>query len=361
MTKILVSWLVSGVLCTQLLAAQEAKSGFDLRATLSGQVAVSNVSTEAPRSGSPGTAGFRAVFYPTWKLSGHWSATGAWQLYSRHYFLEGLSDAGEGVTGNLLQATLNYAQVSDKGSILIRAGQLSTAFGSFPLRYDDADNVLIDLPIEYGYDSGPVSTLGVAGAQIDVTRGKWDARAQFANSSPANPRSLFAHDQYGNWAGGSGYTIRQGFRVGVSAYRGPYLNRKNEDFLPGEANPSSLPAHALGLDAQWARGHWNVQGELQKFVMPHKAIPTLSEVAGYAEVKRVLNPRWYLAGRVDFMNAGASGDVQRLEGVAGYRPDRFQLIKIGYEFEHYSLDSESNDKIFAIQIVTTLHRAIALN
>jgi hypothetical protein len=45
---------------------------------------------------------------------------------------------------------------------------------------------------------------------IDANRGKFDGRAQFANSSPAHPRCIFDHDQYGNWAGGGGYTIRQG-------------------------------------------------------------------------------------------------------------------------------------------------------
>src|SRR6202042_767688 len=129
-----------------------------------------------------------------------------------------------------------------KGSVLLRAGQMSTAFGSFVLRYDDAENALVDLPISYGYYYAPVSILGVAGAQIDATRGKFDGRLQFANSSPANPRSIFARDQYGNWAGGAGYTIHQGFRIGVDAYRGPYLSRNYAFFLPGEKNPSALPA-----------------------------------------------------------------------------------------------------------------------
>ncbi|WP_263353853.1 hypothetical protein [Acidicapsa acidisoli] len=361
MIKALALCLLSAVLCPQFIAAQEANSGFDLRATLSGQAAVSSISTETPRSGSSGDAGFRSVFYPTWKINDHWTATGAWQLYSSQYFFGSFSANGYGAKGNLLQATLNYSRISNKGSVLIRAGQLSTAFGSFPLRYDDADNALIDLPIEYGYYSAPVSILGLAGAQIDATRGKWDGRAQFVNSSPVNPRSLFARDQYGNWAGGGGYTIRQGLRVGVSAFRGPYLDRKSKYFFPGEENPSSLPAHALGLDIQWARGHWNVQGELQKFVLPYTAIPTFREQAGYAEVKRVLNPRWYLATRVGYTSANASGKVQSIEATAGFRPDRLQLIKIGYELEHYSEGPYSNENTLAIQIVTSLHRAVARN
>jgi hypothetical protein len=143
--------LVSGVLRPQFLVPQEAESGVDLRATLSGQVAASSVSTEPPTSGSAISAGFRSVFYPTWKLSDHWTITGALQFYSRPYFFADFSTPGYGAKGDILQATLGYSRVSDKGSILIRAGQLSTAFGSFLLHYEDADNALVDLTLEYGY------------------------------------------------------------------------------------------------------------------------------------------------------------------------------------------------------------------
>jgi hypothetical protein len=235
---------------------------------------------------------------------------------------------------------------------------MSTAFGSFMLRYDDADNALVDLPIGYGYYYSPVSILGVAGAQIDATEGKWDARVQFANSSPANPRSIFAHDQYGNWAGGAGYTIRQGFRVGVSAYRGPYLDRQYAYFFPGEANPSTLSARAISLDASWVHGHTTAQGEVQNFVMPYTVIPTFRETTGYGEIKRVLSPRWYLAVRSGFSSANASGIEQILETAAGFRPNRLQLIKIGYEYDHYSTGTQRNDNVLGIQFVTSFHKSL---
>ena len=349
--------LLGSPLLTLSLPAQEANSGFDVRATLTGQVMASNDLTQAPRSGSPVSAGFRGVAYPTWKISTHWTVTGAFQLYTRPYFYSDFSTSGYGAKGDILQASLNYSRVSSKGSLLFRAGELSSAFGSFLLRYDDADNWLVDLPPEYGYYYSPVSTLPVAGAQIDATRGKWDARAQFANSSPANPRSLFAHDQYGNWAGGAGYTIRQGLRVGVSAFRGPYLDRQYRYFFPGEENPSKLPAHAVGGDAAWARGHSSLQGEVQKFVLPYTAIPTFSELAAYGEFKQVLTPRWFIAGRVGYTSSKAAGRSTSFESAGGYRPNRHQLIKFGYEYVNYSSGDDPNDKIFAVQMITTFHRS----
>jgi hypothetical protein len=339
------------------LNAQEAASGFDVRATLTAQALASDELTDAPRNGSPVVLGSRSVVYPTWKINDNWFVTGALQFATRPYFYEDLSSTGYGAKGVVLQSTLNYSRVSRKGSVLVRAGELSTAFGSFMLHYDDAENALVDLPSGYGYYYSPVSILGVAGAQIDATKGKWDARAQFANSSPANPRSLFARDQYGNWAGGAGYTIRQGFRVGVSAYRGPYLDRQYQYFFPGEANPSKLPARALGFDINWAHGHTSAQGEWQKFVMPYTVIPYFRESTGYGELKRVLSPRWYVAVRCGYTSANASGKTGTLETAAGFRLNRFQLIKAGYEYEHYTTGPESNENIVAFQLVTTLHKA----
>jgi hypothetical protein len=361
MKRALLFWLTVGAFCSGNMPAQEASSGLDLRETLSAQFAASSEFSEAPRSGAPAIIGFRSDTYPTWKFSDHWTLTGAWQLNSRPYFNQDFSNAGDGVNGNILQASLNYSRVSDKGSLMIRAGQLSTAFGSFLLRYDDAENPVVDLPMEYGYYYSPVSNLSIAGVELDGTRAKWDGRVQFANSSPANPRSLFEHDQYGNWAGGGGYTIRQGLRVGVSGYRGPYLDRKYHYFMPGEVSPSKLPAYALGLDASWMRGHWSVLGEVQKFVMPYTLIPVFREQAGYAELKRVLSPRWYIAGRVGYTSNKASGNVQSYEGAAAFRPNRFQLIKIDYELEHYNADRASNDNTLAIQYVTSLHWGMARN
>jgi hypothetical protein len=349
----LATWLAF----SDLLPAQEASQGIDLRATLTGQAMASNELTEAPRNGAPVSAGFRSILYPTYKINNNLSVTGAFEFVTRPYFYSDFSSAGYGAKGYILGASLNYARVSDKGSLVVRAGELSTAFGSFLLRYDDAENPLIDMPLEYGYYYAPVSFLPLAGAQIDVTRGKWDARAQFANSSPANPRSILAKDQYGNWAGGAGYTIRQGFRVGVSGYRGPYLDRHYAYFLPGEANPNTLPAHAVGVDAGWEHGHTRILAEAQKFVLPYTVIPTYSEVASYVELRQVLTARWYIAVRPGYTSANEGGSVRCLESGAGFRPNRHQLLKFDYEIERYSMGSPRFDNTFAIQFVTTIDKA----
>ena len=332
--------------------AQEADSGFDLQSTVSGIAAYSHQLSAAPSDGAPITGGIRAMFYPTWKLSKNWSVSGAIEVYSEPYFYSEFSTPGHRVTADVLQAQLMYSQIRKDRSFVFRAGQLSSAFGSFLLRYDDAVNPLIDMPLSYGYYGKGVSTGGLAGAQVDVTLGKLDARLQLVNSSPANPRSVFDKDQYGNWAGGLGYTLSQGFRVGVTAYRGPYLDRQSEFYFPGEAPPRDLPATAYGLEAQWGHGPWSAYAELQKFQFDYHVIPTFTENTGYVELRRVLHPRWYLATRLSYLRSNLAPARQVCESVVGYRPNRFQLVKIGYEVQQGEYIRGSLANTFGIQLVT---------
>jgi hypothetical protein len=339
------------------LWAQEATSGFELRATVSTEAAYTH-QLDAVDEG-PLTGGFRAMLYPTWKLNDHWAVSAAIQTQSTPYFFEDFSTKRYGVKADVLQANLSYSRFWNGGSVVVRFGELSTAFGSFLLRYDDAVNPLIDMPMAYGYYYKAVSDLGLAGSQVDVNLGKLDARAQFVNSSPANRRSIFDRDQYGNWAGGLGYTIRQGFRVGVSSYRGPYLDRKYAFYFPGEARPRDLPATAYGVDVQWGRGPWNVYGEWQRFQMDYRAIPTFREHTGYAEGRWVLSPRWYVATRAGYLRANAFAGRQAYEFVGGFRPNRYQLAKVGYEIIQCPSVRGTLGNTFAVQLVTTF-RAISI-
>ena len=340
--------------------AQEAGSGFELRTTLSAASFYSQELSDPPRGGPQATGGFRAMLYPTWKLNSHWTISGAVQVHSRPYFEEEFGTQGYGVKGDLLQLNISYARFwSRNRSLVVRVGQLSSAFGAFLQRYDSADNPLIGVPTAYGYYYKPVTFQGLAGAQADATVGKLDARAQFVNSSPANRRSIFDHDQYGDWAGGLGYTIRQGLRVGGSAYYGPYLHRQYPYFFPGEANPRDLPGRGYGLDVEWGWGHWNAWGELQRFQMDYRAIPTFVQHMGYAEGRRILNPRWYAAGRVGYLRANAFPGSQTYEFAAGFRPNTYQLIKFGYTSRQGAQYPGALGNTAAIEFVTSF-RAISL-
>ena len=335
------------------LRAQEAVSGFELGATFSGEALSSPQLSAAPRNGDDVAGAFRAVLYPTWKVSRNWSFNAAIEGYSQPYFYEDFSTSEHGFEVELLQATVSYSRFWENRSLVVRAGQLSSAFGSFLLRYDDAVNPLVDMPASYGYYFHGVTTASLVGAEVDANLGKVDLRTQFTNSSPANPRSILDTDQFLNWAAGAGYTIRQGFRVGASIYRGPYLDRQSPFYLPGEAEPKDLPATGLGLDAQWGRGPWNVNAEWQRFQMDYDAMPTFREETGYGELRRVLSPRWYVATRLGYVSNTYAG-WRWYEAAVGFRPGRHELVKLDYEAKQGSEIYGAQQNTLAIQFVTTL-------
>src|SRR5437879_5160745 len=134
-------WLAVCLQCG--LWAQEAPSGFELRGDASAGASYTHRLAEDPRDGGPLTGGFRSMLYPGWKLSEHWAISGAVQVHSRPYFSDEFYTQGYGVKADVLQANLSYSRFWTSGSVVVRLGQLSTAFGSFPARYDDAVNPLV--------------------------------------------------------------------------------------------------------------------------------------------------------------------------------------------------------------------------
>jgi hypothetical protein len=331
---------------------QEAEAGIDIRATVSGEGIYSHQLTESPRNGTALDGAFRAVVYPLIKLNQHWSLAGAVQFDSAPFYTEDFAEPGHSVTTSILRAYLGYTQIWNGFTVNVRAGQIGSAMGDFNLRYDDAVNPLIDMPILYGY-YGKISPIGVAGVEADVTARNWDGRAQLVNSSMMNPRSVFDRDQYGNWVGGVGYTIFQGLHVGASAGRGPFLDRQWPYFFPGEANPNRLPGRSAAADVEFAHGYWSVVGEWDWMVMPYHVIPFTRREGAYVEVKRGLAPRWYAAVRAGYLST--NGDrADTYEMAVGFRPNTHQIIKLGYEIQDDHRPGQTNRAVM-VQLVTTIH------
>lgn len=323
-----------------------AEAGFEMPLTLSGGTFFSN----APDNHR---AGVRAVAYPTLSLGRHWHFAGAIQAHTRPYFIEQLTTQGNGVRADVLQAYLGYAHYWNRNSVAVRAGMLTSAFGSFLLRYDDAINPLIDMPLGYGYYYKPVTTYGLPGAQIDLTAGAADMRVQFTASNPASRRGIRDTDQYGTWTAGAGWTIRQGYRVGASFYRGAYLYPGHRFYRPGEPPPRELPSTGYAIDTQIARGHWNIQAELMRFQRAYKAVPTFSELIGYGEARYVLSPRWFAAIRAAHRQANSVRSTRPLEFGIGFRPSEHQILKVSYQLAA-GPGAVRPDRILSVQWVARL-------
>src|SRR5580658_7148163 len=100
------SAVLIGFLSMSSAFAQEASSGIDLRATITGEAVYDNQLTESPRNGAPVAGGFRSMLYPTWKIGKHWVVSGAIDVNSTPYFAGDFSSPGYGVTSHIIQANI---------------------------------------------------------------------------------------------------------------------------------------------------------------------------------------------------------------------------------------------------------------
>lgn len=382
--------------------AQDATFGLTMPVTLGGAAIYTQRPQTADPSSSPVTGGFRGVVYPTLQLGTHWFAYAAVQVEYTPYFYYDTYYPEHDWYLETLQAFIGYAARTQNTTWVFKAGRLSSAFGAFPLHYDDVDNPLIDQPLSYsqtltlrhdqipcgvndllaqhygwirnrcggvqGWDDGitPVTLYGLPGVQAEFSGHRVDARVQVTSGSPANPLSLSHAPDYTQWAAGGGYTILQGFRVGVSGFRGPYLDPFLAAWLPAGATVRDFPASGVGVDVQWARGHWSLSGEWQRFQFDSPNFTTAPAVtSSYIEAKRVLTPRFYLAARAGWLRAGRAVDTSGVssnefaagmgsyELAGGWWLNRHQLIKAGYEWVRTEYAPGTRDNVLGIELVTT--------
>ena len=360
-------------LCISMLG-QEASSGVSVPVTISGALRLTHELGETT-SVNPG---FRVVASPTISLGTHWFAYSALEAHSSSYFQYRTGKENTSpVQVNVMQAFVGYLRTSSKGSVMIKAGQISSEFGLFPADYEDSKMPLINPPLVYmtnlplrpdqlpcgtpdvlsqEYDSAvafrcggsaqqrygatPVTLYGLPSIESQISVARFDARLQVSNSSPVNPHGLTSNSQFAQWTAGGGYTTRQGLHVGMSGFKGPYLDENLVPLLSAGTNLRSFSASGIEADARWSRGPWSGQAEWLhfSFALPGFAISP-SESAAYAEMKLILSPRVFVAARLNTETFGgmkdqagltaskAAGPQQVYEFGLGYRLNRQQLLK----------------------------------
>jgi hypothetical protein len=381
-------------LSSSWLTAQEAESGFSVPVTVSGDARVTRSSEAGSPTETRGNAGFRFLLSPSVRFNSHWFAYSLIDAQSPDYFgYQTGTYGGQPVSASLMQGYIGYETDLKSASILVKAGRLASAFGLYPLEYDDARTALIEPPLPYtanlplrpdqlpcslssvlyqDYEAGvrfkcngpaqerqgiiPVTLYGIPGFETQVAWHRADLRIQLTNSSPANPQSLMSRSQFVQWTAGGGYSFHGGLHVELSGFRGPYMEHVLVPLLPPGKRLTDYPASGLGLDATYARGAWSVRGELQRFVFSLPAWPVSpSELAGYLEMKRILSPRVYAAFRTARQQPGRATDSFKYsstqiaarqkteELVVGYRFNHLQLLKAGLTYSHRNAASASDE------------------
>ena len=369
--------LLAGTTCSTL-EAQEAEAGFAVPLVMTGGFLDTDRAQADDPSSARLTVGFHVLAEPQLKLGEHWYAYSAVQVRSTPFFYQDAYAADRKIKTDALQGFMGYTHSWNKTAVNVKAGKLASAFGFFPLQYDDAANTLLDQPLPYTYlEPGPggkpyglmpVTLYGLPGAEIDFSWQRLDTRFQLTNSSPYNPKGFFASGQHPQWTAGGGYTIHQGIRVGMSAYRGPWLDNALFSHYPRGASASNFPASGLGVDAQWARGYWSMSGEWDRFVFNFPFFSTAPALSfGYGEVKRIINPRWYAALRTGYQTSNhpvysgvrSSGTFlpnrQACELAAGFRPNRLTLLKAGYEWVNVQGGPHGQDNVLGLQFIISIN------
>lgn len=406
MLKNIASAVAICAMAAAVAPAQETEWGISMPVTASFGVMDTQRFQLFNPAASPWAANFRLMFYPTVRLGKHWFGYAAVQVRRLPFFYYDAFLPDRGVQADVIQGYVGYEAHPGPATVVFKAGQLTTAFGSFPLRYDDAENPLMDQPLAYiteiplrsdqllcgtrdllwqsygsvgascGGESGrgpgltPVTLYGEPGVQAEISVHRVDARVQMTANSPAYPDGWHISRRYLQWSAGGGFTIRQGFRVGASAFRGPYLDDEVAPWLPAGTTVRSFPATAMGLDSKWARGRLSATGEWQRFRfdMPNFVVsPEIS--AGYVEVKGRLTPRLYAAAREGYLKTGSVLDTQGISASqfaptlrateigAGCWLEPRILLKVSYEWMQSAGSSGTRFNVLGLQLVASFRQA----
>ncbi len=281
-----------------------------------------------------------------------------------------------------------------------QAGKIPPAFGAFPERWYPAANPLVGDPLMYSYETslradnipadaddllsqrgmgaspefqgGGVTFPRPGMAMVEIFRwdsgvmgfgavGRFEYVAGVTNGTLSNP--LVEDDNDGNQIlGRLRFRPSPAFNAGVSAARGPYLDKVIEDSLDDQSL-GSFHQTTVGGDINYARGHVLLYAEAgwSRWESPNIDQP-LEAVSAFFEARYRFFPGVYAAGRLDRLSfndiAAGNGErtrwefpVTRLEIGAGYSFDRHVVLKLVGQFNRYDEASALDEDIIAFQIV----------
>jgi hypothetical protein len=158
------------------------------------------------------------------------------------------------------------------------------------------------------------------GATATVSGEHWDARAAFIDTSPLRTRRVFAQStspnppRFDNVVIGGGVTPTVGLRVGGSVTHGGY-QRTGENPTVTEDRSATI----ITVESEWSFGYTKLLGEWVRDIIEGSGGDRVA-TGWWVQGQQTLSPRWFVAGRVERMNAPALtpfGTIERqhLDGV----------------------------------------------
>jgi hypothetical protein len=266
----------------------------------------------------------------------------------------------------------------------VQVGQIPPSFGAYGRRgYQGADNGLIGYPLAYQYltslrpDAIPASAADLlvmrargwrttypigstepgpgvpiisafrwdTGVQVHWETSAVDVTAAVTAGTLSDPQGSDNNDGK-QLSGRLAVRPATGLVLGASGAHGAFLSRTVTRLFPNPDVPHDQSA--LGLDAEYSRGHWLVRGELvwSRWNMPFRGTPdqveNLDALGTWVEGRYRVTPRITVSARLDrlgFSRLELSPDfaptwdarVSRVEASAGYSVQRNFVIRLAVQ------------------------------
>ena len=257
--------------------------------------------------------------------------------------IEGGAGTEEGKTdATAEQAFLRYS-FTPAERVILQAGRFVSPIGNFARRYLSSANPLVGSP--GGYDpSYPV------GVQVGGKAALFDYRVAIVDRPLVSGTYLPQPGTAARPALALGVTPVVGARLGVYATRGPYLSRDLEAMLPAGAGWKDFAQEVYGLDAQFSRGYFELNGDVARTAYEVPGIAR--DVRGgayFVEPKYTFTPRLFAALRFERNQEayikplapgvwiGAAIAYSDIEAGAGYRLGPGTILKLAYRKDRWSV------------------------
>lgn len=251
--------------------------------------------------------------------SGEWN----WQVWVAEVRYERPGPIGVRVDAGLIPSPVGYANLLLRPHLNPTIAQPASLFQSLP----------------QVQPSGPRATLLGAvyanGASVTISGQHWDARTAVIDTSPLRTRRTFYDDnppRFANVIAGVGVTPFVGLRVGATVTHGGWQRAGESPNITRDRG-----ATIVNVESEFSYRYTQVAGEWTRDML-QTSIDREVASGWFIQARQTLAPRWFVAGRIERIAAGAATAVgtrvpQHLNGVeevVGFRVTPEITIRAGH-------------------------------
>lgn len=271
---------------------------------------------------------------------GLWAAAEPWRDVVVFGQLSAETGPGRHEEGSELYVTQYGTRWSPSDAFTLEAGKMTHVVGAFSSRYLSFRNPLIGLPDGY-------SLVYPFGVKLSGSSSMFDWRAAMLSKPLTHEDYTVEPSNAPRPAIGGGITPFTGFRVGMSATVGPYLNRHLAPALLAGRDWRSYRQRLVAADLQLSRGYFESFAELARGSYDVPGGEPLAGLTWYVETKYTFTPRFYGAVRVerndypyimpfnDVSWIASKSDFTDVEAGGGFRVTSSTIVKLSVRADHW--------------------------